>query len=634
MVCASNQKKIRREMRKTVKTLFVATSAALLSGCAADEFSLESDVSLPRSETAIEYEAVLEGAPSEEIESLMTESLSIFRLQDAGAPSPSFLVRRLQSDEDTAQTILRSEGYYRAGYSFEIIPPTPKEGETEPPADAPWTAIARIEAGEPFTLASHTLILTEPAEKAPTLDPGRLGSPLGRRARAEEIVGAEGAAVLRLRESGYPYAASAGRRAVADMEEGTIEVESRVAPGPFVRYGPMTITGADSVDHDYMRSYKNWEDGQPVRRSRLDEFQRELAQTGLFSAVSVRLPDAPVDVPEDGTAPITVAAEERLPRSVSAGVRYHSDDGASVRAAFQHRNLFGAGESLRATLDLSLVEPEIGVDFRKPQYLRDEQALLASGLAKYRDDDVYKGFSSEFAAGLERRLTDQWRVGMGGSIGYDDISEDTTDADGGQAYLLGLPMFVEFDDSNDILNPTQGVRFRADVTPYSGVYADDPVAFMVADATASAYINLSGDGRWVFATRGRLGSVISGELETTTPTKRLYSGGGGSVRGYQKDFIGPLDDDDKPSGGLSVIEGGAELRAPIAGDFGGVIFFEGGSVSTELFPNFEEDVQWATGLGFRYYSPVGPVRLDIAVPVNPRDVDNDFEFYFSIGQAF
>ena len=71
-----------------------------------------------------------------------------------------------------------------------------------------------------------------------------------------------------------------------------------------------------------------------------------------------------------------------------------------------------------------------------------------------------------------------------------------------------------------------------------------------------------------------------------------------------------------------------------SGDIGGVVFLEGGSVSTEVFPNFEEEVQWATGLGFRYYSPVGPVRLDVGVPLNPRDVDNDFEFYFAIGQAF
>ncbi len=618
-------------MRMTVRMVLVAGAAALLAACASGDDSLQSDVSLPTSDTAIEYEAALEGAPDEDIEALLVESLSIFRLSEGGAPSPSFLTRRLQTDESLVQTILKSEGYYDAGYDYEVIAPVAKEGEAEPPKDAPWRAVARVEPGAPFTLASHTISLTEPAEGAPDLDAAKLGSPVGGRARAEEIVGAEAAAVALLRNRGYPYAEAAGRRAVADMDAETIEVESRIAPGPFVRYGEMTIEGAESVDHDYLRSYKNWEDGKPVRQTRLDEYQRELAQTGLFSSVSVRLPETPAELPPDGVAPITVTAEERLPRSLTAGVRFNSDTGPAVRGGFQHRNLFGAGESVRASADISQEEPKIEFDFRKPQYLRDEQALIAGGEALYRDDDVFTGFSSEFTLGIERRLNRHWRAGAGGSIGYDNITESTNE---GEAYLLGLPMFLEFDDTPDFLNPTEGFRLRTSVTPYTGTYASEPTAYVVWDTIGSTYLNLSGDGRWVLAARGRIGSVLSGELETVTPTKRLYSGGGGSVRGYQRDFIGPLDDEEDPTGGLSVLEAGLELRAPIAGDVGGVVFLDGGTVSTEVFPNFEEEVQWATGLGFRYYSPVGPIRLDVGVPLNPRDVDNDFEFYFAIGQAF
>lgn len=621
-------------MRRTIKAIFVALAMVQLAACASDDDSLQSDVSLPPSETQIAYEAVLEGAPTEEIGGLLEDSLSIFRLAENGAPSPAFLTRRLQSDEAVAQTILKSEGFYLGAYAFEIVPPALKEGQTEIPPDAPWTAIVRIDAGEAFTLAAHSLTLTEDAPEAPELDATALGSPIGGQARAEQILGAEQAAVARLRESGFFYAKGDGRRALADLEEKTITVESRISPGPFVRFGQTTIEGADSIDHDFLLTYQRWEEGAPVQRSRIDGFQRELSQTGLFSSVSVRPPDAPEDVPADGVAPIMVTAEERLPQSVTAGVRFHSDDGLSARVSYRHRNLLGAGETLRGTLDLSIVEPEILIDFRKPQYLRDQQDLIAGANAAFRDDDVYTGFSSEFTLGIERALNPRWTVGAGGSFSFDNIEDDIEGVDTGRAYLLGLPMFVTYDGSNNLLNPTEGLRMRFNATPYTGTYDDEPVAYMVIDGNGAAYYDIAGDGRWVLAGRGRIGSVLSGELETTTPTKRLYSGGGGSVRGYQRDFIGPIDEDGSPSGGLSVVEVGTELRAPISGDIGGVVFLEGGSVSTEVFPNFEEDVQWAAGLGFRYYSPVGPVRLDVGVPLNPRDVDNDFEFYFAIGQAF
>lgn len=621
-------------MRAAIKVLLISVAAALGAGCSSDDSGLQSDVSLPAPETEITYDVSLEGAPSEEIAALLESSLSIFRLQEGGAPSPSFLTRRMESDRAIAQTILQSEGYFSGEYDYKVSPPAPEEGQEAAAEDAPWTAIVRIEPGPEFTLLSHELILTEPADNAPELDAAKFGSPVGATARAENIIGAEVVAVARLQNSGYPYAEAGGRRAIADLDEHTIEVISEVSPGPFVRYGELTIKGAESVDHDYLRTYKPWEDGATVRQRHLDAYQRELAQTGLFSSVSVRLPEDPEDVPADGLAPITTTAEERLPRSVTAGVRFHSDDGFSVRGSYRHRNLFGAGENLRTTLDLSVVEPELLFDFRKPQFLRDQQALISSASAGYRDDDVYTGFSSEFILGLERRLTRYWKVGAGGSIGYDNIEDDIEGVDTGRSYLLGLPTYAEFDDSNDVLNPTSGLRFRVAATPYSGTYDDEPVTFFVADSVASTYYDITGEGRWILAGRGRLGSVLSGELETTTPTKRLYSGGGGSVRGYQRDFIGPIDDDDSPTGGLSVLEAGVELRAPISGDIGGVAFFEGGSVSSEIVPNFEEDMQWATGLGFRYYSPVGPVRLDVGFPVNPRDIDNNFEFYFAIGQAF
>jgi translocation and assembly module TamA len=154
------------------------------------------------------------------------------------------------------------------------------------------------------------------------------------------------------------------------------------------------------------------------------------------------------------------------------------------------------------------------------------------------------------------------------------------------------------------------------------------------DGVGSAYLKFDEAGRHVLAFRARLGSVIAGDAADVPAGRRLYSGGGGSVRGYSERSIGPENSRGEPSGGLSVVEAGLEMRSRFWGDVGGALFVEGGSVSEEVAPVFDEGVQMAAGGGLRYFSPVGPIRVDVGVPVNPRDSDDAFQVYLSIGQAF
>ncbi len=193
---------------------------------------------------------------------------------------------------------------------------------------------------------------------------------------------------------------------------------------------------------------------------------------------------------------------------------------------------------------------------------------------------------------------------------------------------------MEYDTSNDILNPTSGIRSQAQVTPFVGTFAGEFTSFLSSNLTGSTYIALDDEDRFVFAIRGRVGSILAGDISDVPGGLRLYSGGGGSVRGYQQYFIGPLDSQGDPTGGLSVVEAGAEMRARIFGDVGAVVFLEAGSVADTVAPTFSQGVQYAAGTGLRYYSPIGPIRVDVGVPLNPRRVDNKFEVYFSIGQAF
>lgn len=599
--------------------------ACLLAACGgSDDF--EEPVEFQEPETSIAYVPAVEGAPSEEIQDLFEASLAIYRREEEGAQSVPFLRRRLQGDVATAQKILKSYGYFRPTIETRVV----VEPATEE-AEEVITARMTVDPGPAFTLIRHDFRLNGfGAGSGPAIGPAEAyGSPLGMAAEASPILGAEGLALTAIRQQGFFYAERAGRESVADLETNEIEIDSRIETGQRYTYGPVSFTGAPNVDEDYLLTYLTWTEGEPVDPAQLSEYQRELLATGLFRSGIVSLPEeAPA---EAGAAPVEVILEEAPFQTVSAGVRFGTDEGPAVRLGYEHRNLFGSNEKLKLTLDASLDEQVLTTEYRRPQFLRPKQEFVTVLELRRVNEDAFDELGGTLTAGIVRTLTDRWQVGAGGllevSLIEDEGEEET-------AYLAGLPVFAAYDSTGDLLNPTDGERARLDLIPFAGIFDDEATLFTSIDARASIYRPIDSRSRWVVAARGRLGAIPSDSLDDIPATRRLYSGGSGSVRGFAEDFVGPLDEDGDPIGGRSVVEGGLELRFPIFGDLGGVGFVEGGSVSDEIFPDFDAGFQYAAGGGFRYYSPVGPIRLDVAVPLNPRDADDSFQFYISIGQAF
>ena len=580
-----------------------------------------------RPETAVSYSVVLVGMPSDELTSMAEQSLASYRLRDKGAASLAFLRRRAESDVQSLLKILRSRGYYSSTAGV-IVEET-----------APEVALVTITAdpGPAYTLTRHDLTIEPTGSNfPPSLDAAALGSPIGDQALSSEIAAAEAAAVAELHRSGFPYADFKGRVGQADPSTATLTVESKISAGPAFIFGPVSFNGLETVDEAYIASYQPWETGQSFDIGALSEFQRSLFATDLFKAVTVRPPKEPPQEQEQvGSAPVplpvTVELEEGPRRRVAGGLRYDTDLGPTVRASYEHRNLFGANERLLVQAEGGLVEQSFGVGLRKPQFLRSGQDLLTDLTFLRTTDDAFSARSVTGFAGLERRVNERWRGGLGGLVEaslIDDNGEQAT------AYLLGAPFFAAYDGSDNLLDPTKGARLWLEATPFSGVNDKSDVEFLVLDVDGSIYRLLDEEHHVIVAARGRVASILAPDLDGIPATRRLYSGGGGSVRGYAQDFIGPLDDDHNPIGGRSALETGIELRARLFGDFGGVVFAEAGSVSTAMFPDFAEGIQAAAGVGVRYHSAAGPIRLDLAFPLNGRSADDAFQVYFSIGQAF
>lgn len=638
---------VRRMIRPGAALRLLPFVGLVLAACSDDPITTE--VTFERPQTAVDYDVDLNGVENENAADLMAEALQLYRQQEDGAQSVAFLRRRAEGDIPTILKIMRSYGYFEAEAEARVFAPedrpAPEIDETTADAEPakretaaddgeaePSRALVRVNVtpNRQYTLAAHRFLLIETgAGAAPTLpDAKTLGSPVGKSARADRILAAEDQAVGELRTEGRPYAKFIGRDAVADPEPAEIEVETTIATGGQYGFGPVSYEGLETVSAAYLDTYIPFHEGDPADPAKLTEFQRALLGTGLFDAGSASLPAEP---PAGELAPVLVTLEEAPPRTVSAGALYSTDAGPAVTGGYQHRNLFGANETLTLDALLGLEEQSLETRYREPQWGQPGQDLVFGLSLRHIDDDAYEEYGGTFTGGLEREISEQLTIGAGGLVEISQIRDD----DGKEvSKLVGVPIFADYDGSNDPLDPSKGVRARIGVTPFAGYVGDAPASFMVVDGTASTYFDLTGEKKYIFAVRGRLGSIIAGDLDTVAANHRLYSGGGGSVRGYKERFIGPLDSDGDPTGGLSVAELGLEMRARVAESIGVVGFVDAGTVSTELFPALDEGVQVAVGGGVRYFSPIGPLRLDVGFPVNPRKEDDFFQFYISIGQAF
>jgi len=547
------------------------------------------------------------------------EAASSLKALAANPPATRLgLRRRLDADRDTMTRVLRADGFFGAHVDGVIS------------EDVPARVTLTVTPGTRYTVTGTRVVYTSPASIDPalptTLD--HAGLTTGAPARAEAVLDAQTRLVESLRAAGRPFAAVRNRQVAVNHARRAMGVRLLVDAGPAAVFGTTRFDGLARMKRDYLADLIPWREGDTFDRALLDRYRATLLSTRLFQAVTV----TPAEAPDaNGRLAVLVTATEAPPRSIGAGLRYSTDDGPGTRFSWEHRTLFGRAETLRANLDISLYEQSAELLFEKPRFLRADQSLRLSSAVTLADQAAYEGLSIEAASALDRRLSAHWRASAGATL---ELAELDDGAETRQSMLVGLPLGATRDTTDDPLDPTEGTRLGVTVTPYSGQADDQGLTFGVASAVGSAYwAPLDGD-RLVLAGRARLASLVGADTDDVPATQRLYAGGGGSVRGYGHQMVGPLDDGDDPTGGRSALELGLEARIKVTDTIGVVPFVEAGAVSDAVWPDFEEPVQVAAGLGGRYYTDFGPLRVDIGVPLNRRDADDFVQVYISLGQAF
>lgn len=568
-------------------------------------------------EQSFAYSVSITGDFEESLGTLLREVSQLERQAERPPLTAAALATRVEGDVERLKAALRSEGYYDATVDSEI------DIEARPVAIA-----IEVSTGERYELESYEIVYqgTPPAEDVRQAVSGAAVA-AGEPAEAEPLKQAETRIVRRLRHRGYPFAKIAKTSYVVDHGTRSMAAKVTVEAGLPAEFGELAIEGLEDVREDHTRRVADWQSGEGYDARRLETLRQDLGDTGLFESVVLEKGE---EVGPDGRLPVTAKVIERPHRSFGGGAAYSTDVGFSVNAFWEHRNFFNRGELLHLGGEFSLIRQELSADFRKPFFLQRNQALLLNAALVRQDDEAFDELSSSVFGGLERSYGEYWTVSAGTSLELIRITEDGMTRDYG---LVGFPASLGYDSRDDPLDPSEGFTLNATTTPYFGV-SGDAEKFWVNEIRATAYLSLDGDGDFVLAGRTRLGSIVGSTRRDLPASKRFYAGGGGSVRGYEFRTVGPLDDDNDPLGGRSVVEGGLELRAKITEDIGLVPFIEGGQVTTDPYPDLGGEMLWAAGLGVRYYTAFGPVRLDVAFPINGRPVDDTFQFYVSIGQAF
>ncbi len=541
-------------------------------------------------------------------------------LEQEEAPDSLFAARRqAQRAADTIARLLESEGYFAA--------------EVDPWAEGveQFSRGVDVEIGPLFVIGDTAIAYSGDAPDEATRNAIEewLGLiPIGVPARAQPILDVSDEMQRTLENSGYADAAIEPVDAVADGTQHTLDLTFRINAGPRITYDDLDIAGLDRTRRDFIHNLRPWRAGDPVSQEQLDEFRTRLSSTGLFSRATVALEEAPQETSRD----VVVTLTEGPRRTIALGGSASTSEGLGADAEWETRNVTGRADSITVAARAATLERRLRLSYDRPhvgQY--DRNLELAAELEDF-ETDAFDQTGASLSARLDQQLTRRVRGEIGVEFAYASIEDARTRAlslDRRELYLLAVPVAAEYTGVRDILDPVNGVRARLFVEP--GVtYGDDTIGFTRVVGEASAYREL-GSNKLVGAVRGRVGTIVG--PAGLPPDRLFYAGGGGSVRGYEYQSLSPRDANGEIIGGRSLVEASAELRYRSSDTLGYVAFVDAGAASESGEPSFD-NTKAGAGLGVRYYAGFGPLRADIAVPLDKGPGDADFQIYISIGQAF
>ena len=620
------------------------------------------DTPPPVSRASIPYALTVEVAGDDSaLKSGIRDASSLYSLRKDAPGDGEALARRAESDFGPIIDALWGAGYYNANVTISI------DGATLPIASsdiaafaraaeayrnrAPAPVIIKVDPGPLFKLRSVRVVNALGVEFSEAELPQRtVGLKPGDPAVASEIRAAETRIINYFRKEGRPLAKIQSIAPVVDHAQNVMDVTVTAAPGPIAPFGEATINGPQTFDPAIVRSFLYIYPGDPYSPAAVADARNSIREIPAVGGVRITEGTA---LDPYGRLPYRIDVEDRLPYAIGASVKYSTTNGPEGQVYWEDRNVFGGAERLRLQASVFYAPPwfvasqslrnfspddiggRISASFLKPALWGTTNDLLIDALAEKISTSGagfvgYQAEDTDVTASLRHRFNQNFWV----QAGLEAQKGDATDALGTVNYtLVGVPVSANFDTTDSKLDPTRGVRVNVSAVGF-GTFLGSSLDLVQAKAGASAYYSIDADSRYVLAGRVAAGAMGGPQLDEIPANWRFYAGGGGSVRGYAYNELGPTVFWGAVVGGKSLFDASAELRVKVTDTIGVVPFFDIGNAFASNFPNFDQHLFTAAGLGLRYYTSVGPIRLDVAFPLERHAGTGPVAVYVSIGQSF
>jgi translocation and assembly module TamA len=578
------------------------------------------------------------------LERRLQAASSLWTDRETPASGTSGLLAKARGDYRRLLAALYADGFYGPYISIraagrEVADLTL---DAEFPPGVP--VVVEVRAGPTFDFG-RTAIVNAPPVVTDTRDdvdtPASAGFAPGERARSTAINQASTLSIDQWRQLARAKAREADREVIADHPTSTLDVTLTLDPGRPARYGPLGVEGSRRVDPGFIAFMTDLPEGQDYDPDDIAAAEARLGRLGVFRSIRVEEAD---EIEPDGSLPMTVRVEDRPPRTIGFGGTLSTIDGIGVSAYWQHRNMFGRAEQLRfdagvdglgSSLNPDDYDYNVGVTFTKPGVWTPDTSFVTSLVAQRLDLDAYRQQSVTARAGISQMFGERLTGDLFGEISRARFEDD----------VFGIRHFTTFslvgrgayDRRDDPLDATRGYWVGAEVRPFYEAEFGNPG--IRGTLEGRKYLGFGAGKRTVLAGRAKIGSYWGASIAESPPDLLFFAGGGGSVRGYAYRSIGVMtldtdDDEDFVVGGRGLLEASGELRYRINDSFGAAAFVDAGFVTADPKLSGDTDLRIGAGLGVRYYTGFGPLRFDLATPIDRREGDDAVALYIGIGQAF
>ena len=583
----------------------------------------------------VRYRVTVNFPPAQALEGLEPDAfitrfraLSTLERLSGDAANLAQVNRRARDDRDLLDSMLRVYGYYDGDVRSNVAP---IEGQERVALNFDVNAgpLYRLSAVELAGLEADGVDV--PAARA------AFAMQIGDPANSDRIVEGRTKLLTQLVETGFAFAATGEPDLLIDHEARSGALTVPVTPGGQFRFGAIVANDEKLLGSRHLQRIARFDPGDIYQASDVEDLRRAILATGLVSTVTLTpVAATPPQGGDPGTVNVAVDTVAAPLRTIAGAVGYGTGEGYRAEVSWEHRNFFPPEGLIRARAVGGTQEQLINLIYRRNNFMKRDRVLTAQVLASNIDRDAFEARTFQVSGSLERQTNLIFQKTWTWSLGAELVLTDERDGRGRIAggtrqtyFIAALPVSLTYDGSDDLLDPKSGFRLGGRISPEYSLQSG-----------SRGYARVQIDGSYyqpvaeniVVAGRVRLGSIVGANRFNIAPSRRFYAGGGGSVRGYGFQRIGPRDGNDDPIGGNALAEFSLEARVRF-GDFGVVPFFDVGNVYAQSYPDFS-GLRYGAGIGVRYYSSFGPLRIDVATPLNRQTGDSRIGVYISLGQAF